>query len=129
MRAMHIRFLEAFEPAFRATITKSFTQTMEEGESVGVLQDQLWTSFVKAMDQTSTIDPNQRFSSIVRSLQPIVLSVAGAFVETVSPQRAWTEECSKAAIEIFEENRESYSSQPDATPLVGLASRRMYAFV
>ncbi|KAI4168738.1 MAG: hypothetical protein LQ343_006174 [Gyalolechia ehrenbergii] len=132
LRAMHIRYLETLQPAFQDLVTNLLAPIIENENSeasITALQHRLWAAFGKLMDQTTTLDPVQRFPFITQSLQPIVLSVASVRAETVTHLRHWTEQCTKIASETFQQNRESYALHPDATGVVGVASRRMYTFV
>ncbi|KAL9003101.1 MAG: hypothetical protein Q9188_004006 [Gyalolechia gomerana] len=132
LRAMHIRYLETLQPAFHDLATNLLAPIIENENSeasITALQHRLWAAFGKLMDQTTTLDPIQRFPFITQSLQPIVLSFASARAETVTHLRHWTEQCTKTASETFQQNRESYALHPDATGVVGVASRRMYTFV
>ncbi|KAL8937539.1 MAG: hypothetical protein Q9216_004381 [Gyalolechia sp. 2 TL-2023] len=131
LRAMHIRYLETLKPAFADLTTAHLAPIMEEDSDAAItaLQNRLWAAFLKLLDQTTTLDPTQRFPFIVQSLQPIVLSAASARAETVTALRSWTEHCTKTASETFSRNREIYASHPDATGVVGVASRRIYTFI
>ena len=100
-------------------------------DSVGPLEhlhSLLWKEFTKQLDQTTTLDSTQRFITIFRSIQPIILDFASS-TDTVSAVKSWTKLCSNSALEIYNRNRDSYHTSPDASPLLGTASRRIYKFV
>lgn len=164
LRAMHIRYLETLEPAFKDLVTEhltpividhdnnnsNHTNTTTNGHSSNVektahnsdsnttaltnLHSRLWSTFQKLLDQTTTLDPPHRFPYIVQSLQPIILS-------TVSPHKnpsnnnilsclfSWTEKCTSLTLETFQRNRDEYSRNPDATAVIGVASRRIYTYI
>ena len=90
----------------------------------------LWRDFTKQLDQTTTMDSAERFTTIFESLQSTIVGLASPFCsEMVSALREWTKQCSASALEIFLHNRDSYSASPDASLLLGTASFRMYNFV
>ncbi|KAI9878487.1 MAG: hypothetical protein M1830_000773, partial [Pleopsidium flavum] len=101
---------------------------LDSGRTLENLHSLLWKAFTTKLDETTTLDSSQRFSTIFRSLQPIVLDFTSS-PETVSAVKKWTEQCSNSALRMFIWNRDSYHACPDATPLLGTASRRMYRFV
>ncbi len=100
----------------------------KQSTSLESLHSLLWKEFTHQLDQTTTLDSNQRFATIFRSLQPIILDFTSS-PETLPAVKKWTAQCSTSALEIFLHNRDDYHAQPDASPLLGSASRRMYKFV
>ena len=92
------------------------------------LHSLLWKEFTKQLDQTTTLDSTERFPTIFRSLQPIILDSA-ASSSTATTIRKWTNHCASSALEIYIQNRDAYHAAPDASPLLGTASRRMYKFL
>ena len=90
----------------------------------------LWRDFTKQLDQTTTMDSAQRFTTIFESLQSTIVGLASPFCsEIVSALRKWKKQCSASALEIFLRNRDTYSACPDASLLLSTASVRMYKFV
>lgn len=127
LRAMHNRFLEAFRPILRrATLELLHLRHKEDLDHLLTL---LWENFNRHLEQTSTMDSDVRFPSIFKLLQAVVLDFVSSTSDTVSSLRGWTERCSELALETYLANRTSYSLQPDATPILGVASCRMYKFV
>lgn len=100
----------------------------ESERSLEDLHSLLWKEFTNQLDQTTNLDSAQRFATVFRSLQPIVLDFASS-PGTVFAVKQWTEQCSHSALEIFIRNRDSYHACPNASPLLGTASSRMYKFV
>ena len=129
LRAMNIHFLEIFEPSFREETQKAFRDLNGSDKWLDECQSSLWMTFRRCLDQTTTLDSAHRFSSILDSLQPVVLKFAPSLTETLVALEKWTSICSTMALNNFNLNREQYIAQPDATKFLGLASRRMYRFV
>ncbi|KAL9029562.1 MAG: hypothetical protein Q9196_002210 [Gyalolechia fulgens] len=133
LRAMHLRYLDALKPAFRDLVTTHLTPILADhgngDTATTALHHRLWAAFGKMMDQTTTLDPIQRFPFVIQSLQPIVLSLASARPDTVTRLRDWTAQCTATASETFAQNRATYARHPDATGVVGAAARRMYTFL
>ena len=129
LRAMHMHFLKKFEPTFQAVTSETLAHLFNRDHGSGNIHAQLWLQFKKALDQTTSLDPGERFRTVFRSLQPVVLDLTVHSVDTVPALRRWTEQCSKSAFEVFEATRDSYVAHPDATPFISVASARMYDFV
>lgn len=129
LRAMQLRFLEAVEPMLRQNTFGILGNTLNNGDDLESFHALIWKQFIQQLNQTTTLDSAQRFSTIFRSLQPVVLDFASSSPEIVSLIRKWTARCSDLAQKIFLQNLESYHARPDALPFIGTASRRMYKFV
>ena len=133
LRAMNIRFFEAFQSTFNDMVKISFESYLNHhnGESLAIkdLQKVLFAVFKKRFDQTTTIDSAKRFASIVEFLQPTILRYILPTAESLTALNFWTTRCSATALQIYATNRDHYCKNPDATPFLGSASRRMYAFI
>jgi len=130
LRAMHIRFLEALEPVFRATTLETIGSIFREEEDRNSLLTALWTQLIKRLDQTTTVDSDQRFASTIGSLQPVILDFPFSPSSEIIPAlKTWTARCAALTLETYNANRDHYSAHPDATPFLGPASHRMYRFV
>ena len=129
LRAMHIRFLEAFEPSFRAITIELLANIFSTKQDMEVLHAQLWLRMRNSMDQTTSLDPPERFLTVFQSLQPLVIDLAINTADTIAALRNWTKRCSDSALETFELTRDSYVMHPDATPFTSVASTRMYKYV
>ena len=133
LRAMNIRFFEAFQSSFNETVKVSFENNFNhsDGESLRIdnLQTALFTLFKKRFDQTTTMDSTKRFLSIVEFLLPTILRFILPTTESLTALSDWTTRCSATALQIYVSNRDHYCRSPDATPFLGPASRRMYNFV
>ena len=129
LRAMHIRFLEALEPVFRANTATILTNALPENLDLESLHTQMWSQINKTLDATANLDPYQRFPIVFRSLESVVLGSLKTSATSISSLREWTGHCSETAIEVFENNRKIYFAHADPKPFIGTASRRMYNFV
>ena len=129
LRALHITFLEVFEPVFYADTARLLTSILAGGYDVRSLHAQLWSQFQRKLDQSMTLDPDRRFEMVFRSLEPVVLDFVTSSPDTIPVLRNWTKHCSEIGLKMFDNNLESYTIHPDATPFIGTASRRMYEFV
>lgn len=129
LRAMQIRFLQVFEPIFCRDTRTTLASILDKKHDLAVLHTELWVHFDKVWEQTSSLDPGPRFASIFRALEATVLDFAAASIDTVPTVRNWAKHSSEKATEMFVKNRDSYTAAPDARPLLGSASCRMYDFV
>ncbi len=81
------------------------------------------------------MDPKDRFVEAIKTLQltmidfPAVHPPSEQVVCFTTALKTWKERCTALAIETFEATRQSYFANPDPTPLLGAASKRMYRFV
>ncbi|RDL36930.1 uncharacterized protein BP5553_04363 [Venustampulla echinocandica] len=140
LRAMHIKFLEMVEPIFRTNTVSLFGEFIispsgkdgaeETGANTCVA---LWAHLVKLLDQTTTMDSTERFDSIANALQPTLLTNMSlssvVAVDVLALVRSWTSTTSDLLSETFYACRDTYTKQPDATPVLGVASKCMYVFV
>ena len=95
------------------------------------LHTTLWNELLKCLDKTTGMDSGERFARIARSLQPIILQhlVRSSHSQLLIVMEEWYHRCSALLLETYVANRDAYSMRPDATPLLGAASSRMYKFV
>jgi len=128
LRVMHVLFLETLKPSFHAAVTEELAGVVSN-DDMDKPQELLWTQLRKQLDQTTTMDSTPRFNFVIKSLQPDVLDVAIPSADTIPALRKWTSRCATLALQTFSATRPEYLAHPDATPFLGQASRRMYAFV
>ncbi|KAH8600016.1 phenylalanine ammonia-lyase [Bisporella sp. PMI_857] len=129
IRALNFKFLAALQPEFRTLTAGLFLTVLGEVAQLEQLQKLLWANFVKHLDQSTSLDTANRFQSVVQSLQPIILESVPHSSELLEILTTWTKQCSKLSLETYIASRAEYLAQPDATFLLGLASRKMYQFV
>lgn len=142
LRAMQANFLVGLEPLLLGVLKESLGPlfTPAEQESIkqpefGDLHQQLWKALPDLLDSTTNMDSEHRFPFIATSLQPIILAhrtgkefseSATSFTEYLS---SWKTSAANLMKEQFLKNRADYSSNADATPYLGSASKKMYTFI
>ena len=119
LRAMHIRFLERFEPIFRDTSLEILRPLLKETGSPEALHKILWPKLGKALDNATTMNSERRFGVAITSLQPTVLKHVMSSTETVPSIELWTQRCCVSMLEAYETSRNFYSAHADATPFLG----------
>ncbi|KAI4199219.1 MAG: hypothetical protein LQ350_004776 [Teloschistes chrysophthalmus] len=96
--------------------------------TLSTIQSTLWKNFTKQLDRTTTMDSDERFATIFKSLIPDI-------IESVPPVRIpnaikrWTQTAPADSAKFFRQNRDEYHANPDASYLLGKAAREMYWFV
>ncbi|KAL8668542.1 MAG: hypothetical protein Q9168_006834 [Polycauliona sp. 1 TL-2023] len=133
LRAMNIRFLERLEPQILGTTRTTFAQEtsicFDDGSPA--MKD-VWAKFLVCLEQTTKLDADIRFVTIMESLQPVLIrhldSEQGSSTFLASLGK-WTATCSSTCLKTFEDVREEYAERANATPYLGVASRRLYTFV
>lgn len=129
LRAMYINFLVEFEPRLLKETKGILAAVMRNETDLQQLHQLLWQKFCFLLNQTTSMDTVSRFSHIFRTLQPTILDAAETTSEAVSSLRAWTARCSESATQSFARNRDEYSQCPDASPFLGVGSRRIYRYI
>ncbi|TEY43706.1 hypothetical protein BOTCAL_0362g00100 [Botryotinia calthae] len=139
LRALHLLFLQSFEPLLKSALVDLLTSNkdthIETGDKLDQFCNVLWIKSKKLLDETVNMESRIRFHSIFKALQPLVLEFWPRFSSTMSSQdlflkfQNWTQENANNAMECFIMNRRSYFDSPDASHLLGMASRHMYSFV
>lgn len=129
LRAMNIQFLEAFRPILMEETRKAFEGLVEDKEWLKQCEAAVWVAFKKHIDQTTGMDSEKRFVSIIDLLQSTILAFAPSSAETLTALKAWRMHLAFLALEEYRLNRDHYIAHADASSLLGPASRRMYRFV
>jgi phenylalanine ammonia-lyase len=129
IRALNHRFLETLQPQLEDLIQKIFAKLLRDPEKLQTLQCLLWESLKSRLAQSTAMDTAKRFQFASESLQPIILRFLSPSVDALDGLASWTECSSQLLLETFHTTREQYINQPDATPLLGSASCKMYRFV
>lgn len=94
----------------------------------------LWGEFVDGLARQSQLDSSERFEAVTNAIQAGVLreitncSAANPGL-VITATQAWSEGLIKAATKSYTSSRKAYIAAPDATPLLGLASRKIYTYV
>jgi phenylalanine ammonia-lyase len=131
LRALQAHYLQALLPVFKQLVSASLGPFIVEGHKVAALISLLWNGFLKELTKTTNMDSNSRFRAIFIHLIGVALSSDllkedAGLLETI---RAWAKAASEDALGIFLTTRERYASNPDASALLGKASRRLYNHV
>ena len=129
LRALNHRFLESFSKRFRQVFWLHFERFDSTPDKLEHLKVVIWTSFTRQLDDNTSVDSTKRFINAVESLQPIILHSLPISVELLEAVKEWTAECSEQAFDVYNVTKRQCRMHPDAGPLLGRASRRMYRFV
>jgi phenylalanine ammonia-lyase len=132
LRAMHISYLQSLQPAFE-NINKDIWSPMLPSVQLDTLSERLWKHILEALADTVTHDSTTRFVEIAKSAQPVLIEYGGDLLRG-SPcflpmLQKWTDKVAAICCETFITNRLQYFANPDASPHLGAASKRMYKFV
>lgn len=128
LRAMHSRFRDDFQGHFRTVVKDSFGMTMNEADLLDFC-DTLWQHLDKQLGQTMMMDSGNRIRAAVSGLQVSILTRIATENLDIATLKDWKETCTALALSSYRATREKYLAHPDATPLLGQASKRMYGFV
>ncbi len=130
LRVLHIRFLDALEPALASVTYEIFAPVLH---NVDRLHAGLWLHFERELNRTTTMDSAERFPQVIGSMQTTILAHAlhssKDDASLLPALRQWTERCCALALETFRTSRDVYAANPDPTGFLGSASNRMYKFV
>jgi phenylalanine ammonia-lyase len=129
IRAMNFKFLESLKPLFESLAQQMFAMLLGESEKLQNLQNVLWAAFTKRLDQLTSLDTAKRFRSATESVQHLILRSISSSVESLKALISWTEQCSELSLETYQTTREQYVLKPDATPILGSSSRKIYTFI
>ena len=129
LRALHHEFLESFEPDFYDLVDLYFgTLWLPEKGNVDV-QAELWTSFRKVLLKSTQLTSTARFKAAAESLNATLLQSVLPSTEAATAIPSWTLTCIDAASRRYKAASQRCLRAPDATPLLGRASRKLYVFV
>ncbi|KAL8658926.1 MAG: hypothetical protein Q9202_007359 [Teloschistes flavicans] len=144
LRAFDLAFQRGLEPQLMQATQQAFAQDSgmrsENGGGHPMLEE-LWSSFLVRLEQTTKMDADRRFRTIMESLHPVIIryskpeqqysssSSSSSDATFVSTLQHWTNTCALLCQHTFTASMEAYSRHPDATPYLGIAARRMYVFV
>ena len=131
LRVLNIRFLMDLEPRLRVYTTDCLNPYLTELDQ---LYSNLWMQFKREYRKTTGIDSTQRFSSIVQSLQPVIISHAYSYSKkdtllTLETIKQWTEQCSSLSLQSYRTARRIYGANPDASDYLAISSKRIYKYI
>ncbi|KAH0164872.1 phenylalanine ammonia-lyase, partial [Aureobasidium melanogenum] len=78
LRAMYVQFLDAYRLEFSDVISKIFHDKHKISNALSVL---LWSQLLKAFDTTASMDAEDRFIAIAKSLRTVLLDHADLYAE------------------------------------------------
>ncbi|MCJ1449631.1 MAG: hypothetical protein MMC23_010153 [Stictis urceolatum] len=95
------------------------------------LSELLWSQVLVSFDTTTSMDAEERFITIVKSLRPVLLdhAVLKKATDFVTRLEGFTNAVSLSMSDAWYSHRDAYLVHGDATAVLGTASRAMYAFV
>lgn len=143
LRAMNIHFVDKLRPAVEQLTTSTFKRLIAS-ETMSALQASVWSAIAHGLESTTTKDSCDRFIAIAHFAQPTLIQALSSLQRDHTNGSktsfenipnllflvlSWTEKVAELAKEIFLSNRDDYIANPDATPYLGAASKRMYKFV
>ena len=154
LRVMDILFFKEVQPQifhitndwydrlYKASGSSSQERTTSgESNVIDELNQTLWMSFSATFDDTTIMDSDERFRSIVKSLQPHLLTHMVKHGDTYPMQSAggqsfipgvieeWASEATNLLRSTYNRTRSQYLAVPNPDTYLGPASRRMYNFV
>ncbi|KAI0010203.1 phenylalanine and histidine ammonia-lyase [Xylariaceae sp. FL0662B] len=185
LRAMHVQFLELYQPQFFELVAKHYTtddqpnlQSSSQADpqldspnllssllsnpsnpsdpssnlsnlpnsssseplppsdrsspaAVAELSELLWSQLPKSFDTTASLDAQERFVAIAKSLRSVVLDHPGfnATAGFVTRLEAFTAALALSLNDAWCAHRDAYLTHGDATPVLGKASKAIYVFL
>lgn len=134
LRALHMQFLYALAPKFKFLTRRCLSDCIEpttpssEGPSAEIAYD-LWLTLSDRMNTTTHLDSRARFSSALDYLQTLFLRSLPTNARSLEAVQQWNADCVNEACATYAAVRTRYLANPDATPILGKASKRCYHFV
>jgi phenylalanine ammonia-lyase len=134
LRVMQCRFMEQLRGSIHVLTSDTFGKLLDSTK-LERLQDRIWLAITHSIGNTATKDSSNRFKIVAKSAQPCVVealiktSNTTAGSDTLRLVHDWTEQVAKISKAVFVSNRTAYLANPDASPYLGCASKRMYIFV
>lgn len=131
LRAMNAHFGLALKPAIEKLTSSTFVEILDYSEMVSATSS-IWKAIEHAISATSTKDSSDRFNAVAKLVQPLLIDALKNSKDTsgaLSLITTWTEKAAAITKSIFIANRTAYLAAPDATPFIGVASKRLYKFV
>jgi phenylalanine ammonia-lyase len=145
LRALHIQFLYTLAPRFKVLTHRCLGECHEQlshgsgsgasgnGSEGGLADKQvaydLWVQLSEQMSRTMDMDSRPRFESALNHLQTRLLREVPCTQESLELVQQWNSDCLNEAIQTYHMIRAKYLAAPDATPVLGVATKRMYSFV
>lgn len=134
LRALHIQFLYALAPKFKLLTRRCLAECNEamtpggEGGGSEIAYD-LWVHLSEQINRTTHLDSSARFASAMDYLQTLMLRAVPPTQQSLEAVLHWTNDCVNEATQTYQAVRTRYLSTPDATPVLGKATKKMYLYV
>ena len=132
LRAMNAGFLAVLNPLVLRISTEVFGPVFEYTQLLK-LNRQATKRLLAALVATTKMNAHNRFETVAEASTPVWVAAipaeGTAGIDLLMSIRKWTKRVAEDSRELFETNRAAYSAAPDATPYLGMASARIYAFV
>ena len=137
LRAMNAKFLENLRPRIESLTEVTFRGILPSS-LLTELHGKIWTKLAQRISQTTKKDSSERFDLVARPAQHLMIDAfltsqrAGTLFEDDQHLVLigdWTSSVASTAKSTFLSTRSAYMDDPDATPYLGAASKRMYKFV
>ncbi|CAI6337514.1 unnamed protein product [Periconia digitata] len=136
LRALHIQFLYTLAPKFKMLTRRCIGECNEQlsptseasGNSSEVVYD-LWVHLSYQMSRTMDMDSRQRHEAAMDHLQTRLLREVPCTQQTLELVQQWHSDCVQEISQVYQSVRNRYLAAPDATPILGKATKRMYSFV
>ncbi|XXH01632.1 hypothetical protein Hte_007992 [Hypoxylon texense] len=167
LRAMHIQFLELYQPQFHELVAEHYTPSdstelslrdnmlprtlsdafesqkdphsssthnlpgQKKSRALDGLSRLLWSQVLLAFDTTTSMDTEERFIAIAKSLRPVLLDHVSLSKATgfVTHLESFTDAVGLSMRDAWCSHRDTYLVDGDATALLGTASKAAYTFV
>ncbi|KAJ5663654.1 hypothetical protein N7507_004385 [Penicillium longicatenatum] len=161
LRAMHAQFLEGYHPEFIKLVNAHYAKKTlpsdliskipdptevsnnlsngladpqvkpVESKAVNPISELLWTQLLAAFDTTTSMDAEQRFPTMAKSLRSVLLDHVGFNMSADFTPRlqSFTEALSASLNDAWCAHRDAYLVHGDASGLLGKASGAMYVFL
>ncbi|KAF2705568.1 phenylalanine ammonia-lyase-like protein [Pleomassaria siparia CBS 279.74] len=134
LRALHIQFLYALAPKFKALTRRCLSECLEavspNSDGCGAeTAYNLWVKLSEHINRSTQMDSTLRYSTAMDHLQTQLLRAVPASQRALEAVQRWNTDCVNEALETDKVVKARYLSGPDATPVLGTAARRMYTYV
>jgi len=131
LRVMQIKFLRSLQSTLQTVTEEAFPFLSEV--DLRKLHPKIWKCVVESFPKTASMDSHARFREIFQNTQPCIIGFFASentpAFDILSPLCNWTKSATERSLSLFLTMRAAYCAQPDATPFLGRASKRMYLFV
>ncbi|RAK97531.1 aromatic amino acid ammonia-lyase [Aspergillus ibericus CBS 121593] len=129
LRVLHLQFMRALQHDFVKIFDESLkVQTVPSKDHL-TLSRKVWYAFSKQIGQLQSVDSCNRFHEAARAILPVLLTELSPPNVSSSVIQSWINRLGSQAVDLYRRTLEAYCRSPDASPYLGEASRKMYAYV